>query len=322
MSSNPISIFDVNNKFNKFKNYNSEIRDKIIYCGNCGEKNHIYKDCHHPIISLGVLLFKYYSDIDNVKFLLVRRKDSIGYVEFIRGKYASTDLEYITKLFFQMSENEINKIKNNKFDYLWENLWMQSRFKSKKKNFINDNVQAKKKFERIYYGYILNDKYINIDYFINNINNSWIETEWGIPKGRRNIKESDYDAAKREFKEETGMSEDNFIILSNIPPFIEEYIGSDNIKYKHIYYLAKCIGNINLKLDTNSKYQITEISKIGMFDKNECLDLIRDYYDEKKKIIIKANDYIIEKKLYLSNDICDDNINNKFSYNNVKSQSI
>ena len=221
-----------------------------------------------------------------------------------------------------MSENEINKIKNNKFDYLWENLWMQSRFKSKKKNFINDNVQAKKKFERIYYGYILNDKYINIDYFINNINNSWIETEWGIPKGRRNIKESDYDAAKREFKEETGMSEDNFIILSNIPPFIEEYIGSDNIKYKHIYYLAKCIGNINLKLDTNSKYQITEISKIGMFDKNECLDLIRDYYDEKKKIIIKANDYIIEKKLYLSNDICDDNINNKFSYNNVKSQSI
>ena len=51
--------------------------------------------------------------------------------------------------------------------------------------------------------------------------------------GRRNIRESDYDAAKREFMEETGVKESEFIILSNVPTLIEEYTGSDNIQYKH-----------------------------------------------------------------------------------------
>ena len=317
MSSNPMSIFDVNQKFNKYKNNNSENREKIIFCGNCGEKNHIYKDCHHPIISLGVLLFKYYPETDKIQFLLVRRKDSIGFVEFIRGKYASTDIEYLSKLFSQMSGEEIEKIQKNEFNVLLDNLWMYNKFKPKKKNFTNDNNLAKKKFEKIREGYYINDIYISINYFINKIEFKWSETEWGIPKGRRNIKESDYDAAKREFMEETGILDDNFVILSNVPPFIEEYIGTDNIKYKHIYYLAKSIGNINYKLDLNSKFQITEISQIGMFDTKECLNLIRDYYIEKKKIILDAEKYIFEKKLYdISNILFSHNTNKK------KSQSI
>lgn len=314
MSSNPMSIFDVNQKFNKNKNNNSEIREKIIFCGNCGEKNHIYKDCHHPIISLGVLLFKYYPETDKIEFLLVKRKDSIGFVEFIRGKYASTDIEYLNKLFSQMSNQEIEKIQKNEFNVLWDNLWMYNRFKPKKKNFINDNNLAKKKFEKIREGYYVDDKYISIKYFIDKIEFNWSETEWGIPKGRRNIKESDYDAAKREFMEETGILDDNFVILSNVPPFIEEYVGTDNIKYKHIYYLAKSIGNINYKLDLNSKFQITEISEIGMFDTKKCLNLIRDYYIEKKKIILDAEKYIFEKKLYDISNIL-------FSYNTKKKKS-
>ena len=317
MSSNPMSIFDVNQKFNKYKNNNSETREKIIFCGNCGEKNHIYKDCHHPIISLGVLLFKYYPETNKIQFLLVRRKDSIGFVEFIRGKYASTDIEYLSKLFSQMSYEEKEKIQKNEFNILWDNLWMYNKFKPKKKNFINDNNLAKKKFEKIREGYYINDKFISINYFINKIEFKWSETEWGIPKGRRNIKESDYDAAKREFMEETGILDDNFVILSNVPPFIEEYVGTDNIKYKHIYYLAKSIGNINYKLDLNSKFQITEISQIGMFDTEECLNLIRDYYIEKKKIILDAEKYIFEKKLYdISTILFSHNTNKK------KSQSI
>ena len=31
--------------------------------------------------------------------------------------------------------------------------------------------------------------------------------EWGFPKGRRNMHESDLDCAKREFEEETGIDE-------------------------------------------------------------------------------------------------------------------
>ena len=210
-----------------------------------------------------------------------------------------------------MSSDEIDKIQKYEFNTLWDNLWMYNKFKPKKKNFINDNILAKKKFEKIREGYYVDNIFISINYFINNLQCRWFETEWGIPKGRRNIKETDYDAAKREFMEETGILDDNFIILSNVPPFIEEYLGTDNITYKHIYYLAKSIGNISYKIDLNSKFQITEISKIGMFDTKECLNLIRDYYVEKKKIILNAEKYIFKKKLFEMNNIFLFNNNNK-----------
>ena len=54
-----------------------------------------------------------------------------------------------------------------------------------------------------------------------------------------------------------------------------------------------------------------------MFDTKECLNLIRDYYIEKKKIILDAEKYIFEKKLYdISTILFSHNTNKK------KSQSI
>ena len=36
------------------------MNDKIIYCGNCGKKGHVYKNCYKPIISLGILCVLFY----------------------------------------------------------------------------------------------------------------------------------------------------------------------------------------------------------------------------------------------------------------------
>ena len=65
----------------------------------------------------------------------------------------------------------------------------------------------------------------------------------GISKGRRNLKESDYDCAIREFQEETGIKEGEYYILKNIKPVEEIFYGSNNIRYKHIYYII----NVNRK---------------------------------------------------------------------------
>ena len=75
-----------------------------MYCNNCGKKSHIYKECLLPKISLGIKLYTY---IDKVlHYLLVRRKDTIGYIEFLRGKYIKNDIEYIQTLFNQMTNQE------------------------------------------------------------------------------------------------------------------------------------------------------------------------------------------------------------------------
>ena len=118
---------------------------KNIYCGNCGKKGHIYKKCHYPVISLGIISFKL-DKINlntllkksfkfrnnknirliekflnqNLKFFLIRRKHSLGYVEFIRGKYEFDDIDYIRNIFSIMSKEEIKNILEVPFRELWK----------------------------------------------------------------------------------------------------------------------------------------------------------------------------------------------------------
>ena len=49
------------------------------------------------------------------------------------------------------------------------------------------------------------------------------EPEWGIPKGRRKNKESNFDCANREFCEETGLSRLNYEILKPYCLYLSHY---------------------------------------------------------------------------------------------------
>ena len=56
------------------------------YCNNCGNKGHLYRNCRHPILSYGIFI---YTKGKNGEYetILVERKDSLAYIEFLRGKY-------------------------------------------------------------------------------------------------------------------------------------------------------------------------------------------------------------------------------------------
>ena len=130
-STNPMSIFDYKQNFTN--KYNSNY--KTLFCKNCGKCGHIYKFCNQPIISLGIVLFK---KINNtIKYLIIRRKDSIGYVEFIRGKYALNDLKYMKKIINEMSISEKKKILKSNFKELWKNLWMENN-----NNIVRDSMEG------------------------------------------------------------------------------------------------------------------------------------------------------------------------------------
>ena len=263
-----------------------------VYCTNCGKNNHIYKECLNPKISVGIILFTH---IDHkIKFLMVRRKDTIGYIEFLRGRYVYNDIVYIQNLFKQMTIDELNNLKLYDFKLLWNTLWMNGK---KNKYFIKDYNKSKTKFSTIQKGYYLDNIYINLDYFINNVDTKWIETEWGFPKGRRNGKESNIETARRECIEETGLKINDFELCDENHTFIENYTGSDNVKYRHIYYIGKCLKNIDeISIDTKNNSQIIEISKIGFYSLDECNELIRNYYIEKKNVLEKVYKYITENK--------------------------
>ena len=82
---------------------------------------------------------------------------------------------------------------------------------------------------------------------IESIDTSWSESEWGFPKGRKDKKEKDKNAAIREFREETQFKKEDYNLL-NISPLEEKSIGTDNISYERHYYVAQIKNNKSIKL--------------------------------------------------------------------------
>ena len=262
------------NKHNEYKN---------MFCGNCGNLGHTYKMCNQPITSCGVILFKSNDEgeiDDKYKYLLIQRKDTLGFIEFLRGKYKDYDDAYILKLLEMMTVCEIDKLKKHTFDELWNILW----FNRNMNHYKNEYEESKKKFYRL-----KNRKEKSLDNLILQSNITYLEKDWGFPKGRRNIRESDYDCSLREFEEETGYTRADYSVLKNIAPIEEVFYGSNGIRYKHIYYIGQSNKDIELKIDPDNFHQCTEISKVGWFSLADSLQKIRPYNEEKKKVLKKVN---------------------------------
>jgi len=208
--------------------------------------------------------------VDNVEILLICRRNSVGYIELIRGKYDINDTDYISYLFEQMTEKEIRMIKENKnnYEYIWCDLWNETLETTKYKK---DYIIAKEKF----------DELCEMNYFDKEFNNVYNEPEWGFPKGRRNNNEKNLKCALREFNEETSLNKDDILILNKLYPFNEVFTGTDGIIYKHVYFIAMKDKNIDIDKSLLS-YEIGDIKWVKF---NEALELIRPYHNERKNII-------------------------------------
>jgi 8-oxo-dGTP pyrophosphatase MutT (NUDIX family) len=224
---------------------------------------------------------------ESIKYLMIRRRNSLNYVEFIRGKYDLEDMEYLRNIANFLTIKEKEDILNYDFEYLWNNFWGDNYG-------INNNeyLDSKNKYEMLKNGFYFKKNeiniYINLDILFNDSENKYIEPEWGFPKGRRNLKEKNIECAKREFEEETNVNESLYHIL-NLSPIEEIFLASNNIKYKHIYYIAQSISDIDLKIDTNNKSQMIEISDLKWFSFKESYEKIRPYNIERKYILLNIH---------------------------------
>jgi len=263
--------------------------NKTNICNNCGKHGHLFHQCKLPITSYGIIVFR--SSDKGVQYLMIRRKDSFGYIDLIRGKYSSYNVEQIQKSVDEMSICEKERLRTESFDSLWKTMWGDSNGMQ----YRGEEVAASKKFDVIKNGIQVNLEKITLDDIIDNSKTRWDETEWEFPKGRRNFQEKDLECALREFEEETGYSSKDVTIIENLLPFEEIFIGSNHKSYKHKYYLAY----MNDTVDTLQNFQKTEVSKLEWKTIGECLESIRPYNLEKKQIIININKVLQEYRLYI-----------------------
>ena len=291
---------------------NSHLRN--VYCVNCGERGHVLKECTGPITSFGIIAFKtcnnnnkeqsevnsklkdILSNIkgnsestsegnseapENIKFLMIQRKDTMGYIDFIRGKYdirpgyEEDKYEKIKTCLDEMTQKEKTNLLTKEFDTLWNELWVNHDSKC----FKNEYELAKKKFMSL-----------DIKSLVEKSTTTYLFQEFGFPKGRRNMKETNIACAQREFYEEAGYDKDCYDFIKNYPIIKEEFTGTNNVAYKHIYYLVKIKDKVPPpKIDIYNKVQTGEVRNIGWFTLNECLALIRPYDTAKKNMITKVS---------------------------------
>jgi len=273
----------------------------MIMCANCGGYGHLYKSCNHPVISYGVICYQLcFDDTTKTfipKFLMVQRKDSLSYVEFIRGKYCLKNRSYIMRLFSNMTNDERSRILDNNFDTLWKNMWCKSSEEETNKNFTKEYSESSEKFEMLKKGYLLQTEekeiiQFSLEYIINNTESEYHETEWGFPKGRRNINEDDISCALREFKEESGIHLRNIRIAHDIKPLEEVFSGSNKIRYKHVYYVARYAVDPS---DEANKYHCKEIKDVKWFSFNEMIDKIRPYNVERRELAKRVYSVIMKR---------------------------
>ena len=261
--------------------------NKFSFCNNCGKNRHSFHSCKYPITSIGIITFRVYNN--KLQYLMIKRRHSLGFVEFMRGKYLLYNYNYLLNIFNEMSIDERLKIKNNSFEELWNYLWGENiEIKYRKEEQI-----SKEKYDSLKIG--IDSKYsYNLDKIIDNCTTSWDEPEWGFPKGRRNYQEKDLNCALREFEEETGYLKSNIKIIQNIIPYEEIFTGSNMKSYKHKYF----IGYIDPMITVTNKFQETEVSEIKWLDYNECISIIRPYNLEKINILDKVNKVLQQYRLY------------------------
>jgi len=266
------------------------------YCNNCGNYGHLYKNCRHPILSYGILLYN-----SDSKIVMIERKDSLSYIEFMRGKYSSIyDIEYIKLLFSRFSNDELEKIKKYDFDSLWSKLWIHT--ETINQRIKKEYKKSKSNFLKLKEGYILDGVMVNINILIDGVNKTFPMNEWEIPKGRRRIYENNRECAIREFREETNITKSKYSLYDNTIPLTEEYTGINGVRYKHVYYIGYVDKDIDIELyiDKKNKDQYTEIKDIKWFTKEECLNNIRNYDNNKKKIINLLFNFLDTHKNYIN----------------------
>lgn len=208
--------------------------------------------------------------IDNINFLLVKKKYSSNYIFLLRGIY-DLNIENIISLLNLLSKKEFDNIINLDFDILIKEIYEIT--SDIEYNKIKDNFNFLKN--------------IIIPQVMHKINISSDNNFLEFPKTIRNNNESNLTCAIKEFELTTGITNKDYDILDRLYPLSENIYSNNNLQYKNIYYIALLKNTNNLNLynikdiynNMKSSFNIIENIKTFLIYNSRYYE---KYYYEKK----------------------------------------
>lgn len=267
-------------------------------CINCGKANHTNKNCYQPRTSYGLLLISPDPGLESppllgedstteqmvdrlsycrhhIRFLLVSRRVSLGFVELMLGRYDPSDINKIKSVFRQLYPSELGLVAREDYSLCLRHFLSHKHGIPSK--YTNVYRMAEIKFQAL-----VESKHRGLHYYLTHVDPDYTQPEWGIPKGRRSYpEESDIAVAMREFEEETGYTD--YKVLRT-PPIVEDMTGTNGVRYRHIYYLALDTGLRVRKKDSDP----VEIGDVRLLRYDEVMAVLRPYHYRKKDIITQV----------------------------------
>lgn len=189
------------------------------------------------ITSYGIILYS----IKSKKWIMVRRKESVEYMLFMRGKYEKSDIFTLVKGF---TYEEVIKTKNMIDD---------------PKLFISESKRVYKKFKISSYNTFLNSKDI-IAKVINKLQNnrySFHDLCWEWPKGMVEKDENGYECAIREFEEEVGikLNQDSISSIMQLKP---QYHNYPNTTIEIIFWFITIDTDFEIKPPSKNDIEVSD----------------------------------------------------------------
>ena len=226
--------------------------------------------------SVGLIIARRDSHNRDFEYLLVSRRHTFAYVDFICGRYNISDTSYILKLLSQMTIKERVCLLNTSFSRIWGELWLSSRHNCRGFN------KASEKFESVF------QKRRMLKTLIEQLPCEWREPEWGFPKGHPEKNEGPIECAIREVYEETLVRSYDYVVLP-LPHVDEVLRGTDGMIYHNIFFICHAMPWITPRLDLGNMNQVQEIGDIQWMSFGGALKKFRHYETQHVRTLIKAH---------------------------------
>ena len=276
--------------------------------------------------SYGIACCKYIDHILHV--LMVKKKYTYSFFEFVFCKYPKFDRLKLEKLFDGMTFQEKSDILEMDFNKLWckillnipEDPYQPTRNKVKLKR-----TSIKKRFESTYFESIslnLNQKEKEYKTYLAKkqrfleliedggrrlreiINHSRsADSIWEIPKGRPNDEEKPLDTANREFTEETNGTINNYKIIYEIEPIKVNYVNACCL-YENEYFVALADDKWIPQFQYNCYECNSEVEELRWVSAAELKFLNRGQHNYKRmNTLLNTISHAIKKYKPLTNKI-------------------
>jgi 8-oxo-dGTP pyrophosphatase MutT (NUDIX family) len=175
--------------------------------------------------SAGILLCRVHPHTNRPEVILVHKRYTYAFSEFVYGRYSRQNQKGLMALFEQMSTEELLDVWSLNFDQMWYRIWLSG---PRRELFA-------KKHTKFYTSFIRDDGGRALHQMLRQVQDRGVPF-WEIPKGRPNGKEGDLVCAMREFTEETGVEKKDYRLLPGVKRRVSfVHMG---VRYVHVYYVA------------------------------------------------------------------------------------